>query len=126
MRALPTVAERRWVSGCNGHYEFVLGAGAKAKSVTTCPANAGHNLPILSVLWARPCCFICLVTSKLFRYTNLFFLIFLVVYLVVAFLLALTRWVNFIICFFCFASSFKSLGLGQACATFKCACKIIN
>ena len=31
------------VSGCNGHYEFVLGAGAKAKSVT-------NNLPILSVL----------------------------------------------------------------------------
>ena len=26
------------VSGCNGYYEFVLGAGAKAKSVTTCPA----------------------------------------------------------------------------------------
>jgi hypothetical protein len=33
------------VSGCNGHYEFVLGAGAKAKSVT-------NNLPILSVLCA--------------------------------------------------------------------------
>jgi hypothetical protein len=32
------------VSGCNGHYEFVLDAGAKAKSVT-------NNLPILSVLW---------------------------------------------------------------------------
>ena len=31
------------VSGCNRHYEFVLGAGAKAKSVT-------NNLPILSVL----------------------------------------------------------------------------
>ena len=31
------------VSGCNGHYEFVLGAGAKAKTVT-------NNLPILSVL----------------------------------------------------------------------------
>jgi hypothetical protein len=31
------------VSGCNGHYEFVLGAGAKAKSVTS-------NLPLLSVL----------------------------------------------------------------------------
>ena len=30
-------------SGCNYHYEFVLGAGAKAKSVT-------NNLPILSVL----------------------------------------------------------------------------
>jgi len=34
------------VSGCNGHYEFVLGAGAKAKSVT-------NNLPILSVLGGR-------------------------------------------------------------------------
>jgi hypothetical protein len=32
------------VSGCNGNYEFVLGAGAKAKTVT-------NNLPILSVLW---------------------------------------------------------------------------
>jgi len=31
------------VSGCNSHYEFVLCAGAKAKSVT-------NNLPILSVL----------------------------------------------------------------------------
>ena len=38
------------VSGCNGHYEFVLGAGAKAKSVT-------NNLPLLSVLGFRgvPC-----------------------------------------------------------------------
>ena len=34
------------VSGCNGHYKFVLGAGAKAKSVT-------NNLPLLSVLCAR-------------------------------------------------------------------------
>ena len=32
------------VSGCNGHYEFILGVGAKAKSVTS-------NLPLLSVLW---------------------------------------------------------------------------
>jgi hypothetical protein len=31
------------VSGCNDHYEFVLGAGTKAKTVT-------NNLPILSVL----------------------------------------------------------------------------
>jgi hypothetical protein len=31
------------VSGCNGRYESVLGAGVKAKSVT-------NNLPILSVL----------------------------------------------------------------------------
>jgi len=34
------------VSGCNGNYKFVLGAGAKAKSVT-------NNLPILSVLGGR-------------------------------------------------------------------------
>ncbi len=34
------------VSGCNDHYKFVLGAGAKAKSVT-------NNLPILSVLGFR-------------------------------------------------------------------------
>jgi hypothetical protein len=31
------------VSGCDGHYEFVLRAGAKAKSVT-------NNLPLLTVL----------------------------------------------------------------------------
>ena len=31
------------VSGCNGYYELILRAGAKAKSVT-------NNLPILSVL----------------------------------------------------------------------------
>jgi hypothetical protein len=36
------------VSGCNGHYEFVLGAGAKAKSVT-------NNLPLLSVLGVVIC-----------------------------------------------------------------------
>ena len=36
---------RMRVSGCNNHYKFVLGAGAKAKSVT-------NNLPILSVLAA--------------------------------------------------------------------------
>jgi hypothetical protein len=34
------------VSGCKGHYEIVLSAGAKAKSVT-------NNLPILSVLAVR-------------------------------------------------------------------------
>jgi len=34
---------QRRVSGCNSHYESVLGAGAKAKSVT-------NNLPLLSVL----------------------------------------------------------------------------
>jgi hypothetical protein len=33
------------VSGCNSHYKFVLGAGVKAKTVTS-------NLPILSVLAA--------------------------------------------------------------------------
>jgi hypothetical protein len=31
------------VSGCKNHYEFILGAGAKAKTMT-------NNLPILSVL----------------------------------------------------------------------------
>jgi len=31
------------VSGCNNHYQFVLRAGAKAKSVT-------NNLPLLTVL----------------------------------------------------------------------------
>ena len=34
------------VSGCKYHYKFVLGAGAKAKTVT-------NNLPILSVLAVR-------------------------------------------------------------------------
>jgi hypothetical protein len=42
-----TVQNSNWglmrVSRCNGHYEFVLRAGAKAKTVT-------NNLPILSVL----------------------------------------------------------------------------
>ena len=38
--------EQMSVSGCNCHYESVLGAGAKAKSVT-------NNLPILSVLGFR-------------------------------------------------------------------------
>jgi len=41
------------VSGCKDYYKFVLSAGAKAKSVTTCPASAGSNLPILSVLAFR-------------------------------------------------------------------------
>ena len=44
------------VSGCNGHYEFVLGAEAKAKTVT-------NNLPILSVLVAV---IILLSISKIF------------------------------------------------------------
>ena len=35
--------EQMRVSGCRNHYKFVLGAGAKAKTVT-------NNLPILSVL----------------------------------------------------------------------------
>jgi hypothetical protein len=38
--------EQMRVSGCNGHYEFVLGAEAKAKTVT-------NNLPLLSVLGGR-------------------------------------------------------------------------
>ena len=29
MRALPTVEEQRWVSGCNNHYKFVLGEVAR-------------------------------------------------------------------------------------------------
>jgi hypothetical protein len=33
------------VSGFSSYYEFALGAGAKAKTVT-------NNLPLLSVLWA--------------------------------------------------------------------------
>jgi len=54
------------VSWCNGHYKFVLGAGAKAKTVT-------NNLPILSVLWARPYLFVsvpvnCLVIILLSYY----------------------------------------------------------
>lgn len=40
MRALPNVAERSWVSGCIYHYKAVLGAGAKAKTLTTVPAIA--------------------------------------------------------------------------------------
>ena len=39
------------VSGCNGHYKFVLGAGVKAKSVT-------NNFPLLSVLGFRYCFFL--------------------------------------------------------------------
>jgi hypothetical protein len=31
MRALPNIAKRSWVSGCNNHYKFVLSAGAKQK-----------------------------------------------------------------------------------------------
>jgi hypothetical protein len=41
MRALPTEAERRWVSGCNGNYEFVLGAGAKVED----PPTGGDEIP---------------------------------------------------------------------------------
>ena len=40
MRALPTEAERRWVSGCSNHYKFVLGAGVKAKTMTTVSPEA--------------------------------------------------------------------------------------
>ena len=42
--------EQMCVSGCNKHYEFVLGAGANAKTVI-------NNLPILSVLGFRYCFF---------------------------------------------------------------------
>jgi len=44
MRALPTEAERRWVSGCNGHYEFVLGAEAKVED----PPTGGDEIPPLA------------------------------------------------------------------------------
>ena len=35
MRALPNVAQRSWVSGCIYYYKAVLGAGARAKTVTS-------------------------------------------------------------------------------------------
>jgi hypothetical protein len=54
---------QRRVSRCNGHYEFVLSAGAKAKTVT-------NNLPILSVL---ACVFIIYLMS---RSTDNYFLYF--------------------------------------------------
>ena len=43
------------VSGCNNHYKFVLGAGAKVEELVTKPRFGGaktvtNNLPILSVL----------------------------------------------------------------------------
>ena len=44
--ALNFNCEHMSVSGYNNHYKFVLGAGAKAKTVT-------NNLPILSVLGFR-------------------------------------------------------------------------
>jgi hypothetical protein len=37
--------EQMSVSGCNGNYKFVLGAGVNSKSVT-------NKLPLLSELWA--------------------------------------------------------------------------
>ncbi len=69
MRALPNVAERSWVSGCNNHYKFVLSAGAKVEDppVAETKSRLGgaktpddsalrdvgtgvtNNLPILSV-----------------------------------------------------------------------------
>jgi len=51
--------EQMCVSGYNGHYEFVLGAGAKAKSVT-------NNLPILSVLCVRAILNLCYAERFLF------------------------------------------------------------
>jgi hypothetical protein len=41
MSALPTEAERRWVSGCNGRYEFVLCAGAKVGGRSDEPERSG-------------------------------------------------------------------------------------
>ena len=51
------------VSGCNGHYKFVLSAGAKAKSVT-------NNLPILSVLGAGVFYFVKLFCFSFCDYQN--------------------------------------------------------
>ena len=44
------------VSGCNSHYELVLGAGAKVEELVTKPRFGGaksvtNNLPILTVLY---------------------------------------------------------------------------
>jgi hypothetical protein len=41
MHALPTEAERRWVSGYNNHYKFILGAGAKVED----PPTGGDEIP---------------------------------------------------------------------------------
>jgi hypothetical protein len=40
MRALPNEAKRSWVSGCINHYESVMVADGKAKTVTTASAEA--------------------------------------------------------------------------------------
>jgi len=57
MSALPTEAERRWVSGCKNHYEFIMSAGAKAKTVITAPAvalaKAGQLTHIVRVMLRR-------------------------------------------------------------------------
>ena len=53
--------EQMSVSGCNNHYKFVLGAGAKAKTVT-------NNLPILSVLAER--CFLLILNISIFYCLN--------------------------------------------------------
>jgi len=41
MRALPNVAQRSWVSGCNRHNKFVLSAVAKVED----PQVGGDEIP---------------------------------------------------------------------------------
>ena len=57
---------QRCVSGYNNHYEFVLGAGAKAKTVTS-------NLPLLSVLGLG--IFLVIIMSPLVKVGNYLFMI---------------------------------------------------
>ena len=67
MRALPDEAERRRVSGCNGHYKFVQCAGAKARPYDRTVGRAKsvtNNLPILSVLGGRGILVDCNFLSK--------------------------------------------------------------
>jgi hypothetical protein len=58
------------VSGFSSHYEFVLEAGAKVElrsdEIPLCGAKTvTNNLPLLSVLWARPCLFVSATDSCL-------------------------------------------------------------
>ena len=41
MRALPNVAQRSWVSGCNNYYKFVLSKGAKVEELGDEPERSG-------------------------------------------------------------------------------------
>ena len=56
--------EQLSVSGCNGHYKFVFGAGAKAKTVIS-------NLPLLSVLVVSGSLF-CQESKSIYLCFNLF------------------------------------------------------